>query len=287
MRIQWFPGHMTKAFRMMQDQLRQVDCIIYVLDSRAVFSCLNPKFEELIAKKPVLYVINKCDLAERADVEKWLRYFEERGEKCVAADSLNGRQRDAIVKILRQLNAEVIEKYRLKGAKKSVRAMVVGVPNTGKSTFINNLCGSRKTVTGNKAGVTRGKQWVSIADGVELLDTPGSLPPAFEDEKRALHLAFIGSVKDDVLDIEELAAEMMAYFAKNHTDAFLSRYQLDEMPHGVEEKFLAVATARGFILSGGRVDYARTARAVIDDFRRQKFGRIMLDLPEDILPEEE
>ena len=282
MRIQWFPGHMTKAFRMMQEQLAQVDCIIYVLDARAVFSCLNPKFEALTGKKPVLYVLNKCDLVEKEDVNKWLKYFAERGEKCVAADSLNGRQRDLIVNILRDLNAAVIEKYRLKGAKKSVRAMVVGVPNTGKSTFINNLCGSRKTVTGNKAGVTRGKQWVSLADGVELLDTPGSLPPAFEDEQRALHLAFIGSVKDDVLDIEELAAEMMAYFSKNHTEAFRARYSLDEMPHGVEERFLAVAKARGFMLSGGRVDYARTARAVVDDFRNQKFVIIMHDIPVEI-----
>lgn len=282
MRIQWFPGHMTKALRMMQDQLQQVDCIIYVLDSRAPFSCLNPKFDVLTDKKPVLYVLNKCDLVERADLDKWLGYFAKNGKKCIAADSLNGKQRDNIVNILKQLNAAVIEKYRLKGAKKSVRAMVVGVPNTGKSTFINNLCGSRKTVTGNKAGVTRGKQWVSLADGVELLDTPGSLPPAFEDEKRALHLAFIGSVKDDILDTEELAAEMMAYFAHNHTDAFLSRYSIDEMPHDVEERFIAVAKARGFMLSGGRVDYARTARAVIDDFRKQKFGRITLDQPEEI-----
>lgn len=282
MRIQWFPGHMTKAFRMMQEQLAQVDCIIYVLDSRAVFSCLNPKFDALTGKKPVLYVLNKCDLVERADVEKWLRYFEERGEKCVSADSLNGKQRDNIVSILKQLNAAMIEKYRLKGANKSVRAMVVGVPNTGKSTFINNLCGARKTVTGNKAGVTRGKQWVSLGGGVELLDTPGSLPPAFEDEKRALNLAFIGSVKDDVLDIEELAAEMISYFSKNHTDAFLKRYSIEEIPHDIEERFLVVAKSRGFMLSGGRADYTRTARAVIDDFRKQRFGKIMLDLPEEL-----
>lgn len=282
MRIQWFPGHMTKAFRMMTDELRQVDCIIYVLDSRAVFSCLNPKFDALTGKKPVLYVLNKCDLVEKEDVGKWLGYFASKGETCVAADSLNGRQRDNIVNILKRLNAEVIEKYRLKGAKKSVRAMVVGVPNTGKSTFINNLCGSRKTVTGNRAGVTRGKQWVTLADGVELLDTPGSLPPAFEDEKRALHLAFIGSVKDDVLDLEELAAEMMAYFAKEHPDAFKARYSLDEIPADVEGRFRAVAQARGFVLSGGRIDYARTARAVVDDFRKQKFGKIMLDVPEEI-----
>lgn len=282
MRIQWFPGHMTKAFRMMTDELRQVDCIIYVLDSRAVFSCLNPKFDALTGKKPVLYVLNKCDLVEKEDVGKWLGYFASKGETCVAADSLNGRQRDNIVNILKKLNAEVIEKYRLKGAKKSVRAMVVGVPNTGKSTFINNLCGSRKTVTGNRAGVTRGKQWVTLADGVELLDTPGSLPPAFEDEKRALHLAFIGSVKDDVLDLEELAAEMTAYFAKEHPDAFKARYSLDEIPADVEGRFRAVAQARGFVLSGGRIDYARTARAVVDDFRKQKFGKIMLDVPEEI-----
>lgn len=282
MRIQWYPGHMNKAMRMMQEQVKQVDCIIYVLDSRAVFSCLNPKFDKLIAGKPVLYVFNKSDLVKPEQLKLWTDEFAKSGKKCIVADSVSGKQRDRIISLIREINSDVINKYLAKGANKSVRAMVVGVPNTGKSTLINSLCRSKKTVTGNKAGVTRGKQWVTLGEGVELLDTPGSLPPAFEDEKRALHLAFIGSVKDDILDLEELAAEMIKFFTVRESGAFTERYNLDSMPESLGEAFDAVARSRGFILSGGRCDYARTARAIIDDFRKQKMGRIMLDLPDEL-----
>lgn len=282
MHIQWYPGHMTKAMRMMQEQVGQVDCVIYVLDSRAVFSCINPKFEAFIGTKPVLYVLNKSDLVESKDLQKWLAYFEKQGKKCIVADSVSGRQRDKIIALLRLINDEKIKRYLAKGAKKSIRAMVVGVPNTGKSTLVNSLCKSKKTVTGNKAGVTRGKQWVSLAEGIELLDTPGTLPPAFDDQSRALKLAFIGSIKDDILDIEELCAEMFSYFKQNNTQSFLQRYNMTQMPEQIADIFDEVAKSRGYILSGGRCDYARTARAVVDDFRKQKLGKIMLDTPEEL-----
>lgn len=282
MHIQWYPGHMTKAMRMMQEQVGQVDCVIYVLDSRAVFSCINPKFEAFIGTKPVLYVLNKSDLVESKDLQKWLAYFEKQGKKCIVADSVSGRQRDKIIALLRLINDEKIKRYLAKGAKKSIRAMVVGVPNTGKSTLVNSLCKSKKTVTGNKAGVTRGKQWVSLAEGIELLDTPGTLPPAFDDQSRALKLAFIGSIKDDILDIEELCAEMFSYFKQNNTQSFLQRYNMTRMPEQIADIFDEVAKSRGYILSGGRCDYARTARAVVDDFRKQKLGKIMLDTPEEL-----
>ena len=278
MRIQWFPGHMTKALRMMQEQLQQVDCIIYVLDSRAPFSCLNPKFDALTDKKPVLYVLNKCDLVERADLEKWLGYFAENGKKCIAADSLNGKQRDNIVNILKQLNAAVIEKYRLKGAKKSVRAMVVGVPNSGKSTVINAMCKRAGAVTGNRPGVTRGKQWMSIG-GVDFLDTPGTLWGKFEEESVARHLAYIGSIRDEVLDLGELVYSFIDEIKGEYGTQLASRYGLAEVPDDPLAVFDAIALARGFKTKGGEPDYDRTARCILDDFRKGRLGKIMLEKP--------
>ena len=177
MHIQWYPGHMTKAMRMMQEAIKQVDCVIYVLDCRAISSCINPKFDEMIKGKPILYVLTKSDLVEQKDAKLWTEYFNKAGKNFVVADNIAGRQRNQIIDKLRQINADMIERYAQKGAKKSIRAMVVGVPNTGKSTLINCLCKDKRTIVGNRPGVTRGKQWVSLAEGIELLDTPGALPP--------------------------------------------------------------------------------------------------------------
>lgn len=282
MHIQWYPGHMTKAMRMIQEAVKQVDCIIYVLDSRAVSSCINPKFDELIKDKPVLYILGKSDLVENEDIKKWSKEFSSKGKNFVVADNISGKQKGIIIDKLKKINCEMLEKYAQKGAKKSIRAMVVGVPNTGKSTLINSLSSSKKTITGNRPGVTRGKQWVSLAEGVELLDTPGAVPPAFDDQQKALHLAFIGSIKEEILPIDELAIEIINYFRTHVKEQFCSRYKLTDIPSDNVEAFDEIAKNRGYLLGKKGYDYERTAKAIITDFRSQKFGKIMLDYPENL-----
>ena len=279
MHIQWYPGHMTKAMRMMHESVKQVDCVIYVLDCRAVASCINPKFDEMIASKPVLYILSKCDLVEKEDAKKWTAYFSSQVKNFVVADNISGRQRTAIIDKLRQINRPMLEKYAAKGANKSIRAMVVGVPNTGKSTLINSLCASKRAVTGDRPGVTRGKQWVSLAEGIELLDTPGAVPPAFEDQQKALHLAFIGSIKEDVLYLDDLAIEIIKYCREKNQAAFCERYRLDSIDDDNVRVFDDIAKNRGYLLGKKGYDYDRTAKAIVYDFKNQKLGKIMLDFP--------
>lgn len=286
MHIQWFPGHMTKAMRMMQESIKQVDCVIYVLDARAIESCMNPKFDEMIKNKPVLYVINKQDLVEYKDLQKWQKYFVETNKQFVVADSLSGKQKDAVIDKLKQINRALLEKYLNKGAIKTIRAMVVGVPNTGKSTLINSLSKQKKAITGNRPGVTRGKQWVSLSEGIELLDTPGTLPPAFDDQLRAMHLAFIGSIKDDILYLDELTIEIIKYFRQYNPTVFKERYKMTSFSDDNIEVLDLIAKNRGFLLGKNNYDYDRVYRAVIDDFRKQKLGKIMLDFPGDKKNEE-
>ena len=279
--IQWFPGHMTKALRMMEDSVKQVDCIIYVLDARAIESCMNPKFDKIINNKPVLYIVNKQDLVEKQDLQSWQKYFAKNNMDFVIAESISGRQKDIIIDKLKELNKRIIEKYANKGAIKSVRAMVVGVPNTGKSTLINSLCKQKRAITGNRPGVTRGKQWVSLADGVDLIATPGTLAPAYEDHRRAVHLAFIGSIKDDVVALDDLTIELIKYFRENNPQVFMERYKLDGFSDDNVEVLDMIAKNRGFLLNKNNYDYDRVYKAVLNDFRSQKLGKIMLDFPKD------
>ncbi len=277
--IQWYPGHMTKAMRMMQESIAQVNCVIYVLDARAITSCINPKFNEMVGSKPILYIINKQDLVEKEDLQKWQKYFNEKGYDYVIADSISGKQKDIIISKLKLLNKAMIEKYAKKGAIKSIRAMVIGVPNTGKSTLINSLCRQKRAITGNRPGVTRGKQWVSLAEGVELLDTPGTLPPAFENQTIAKHLAFIGSIKDGVVYLDELTIELIKFYRENNKQVFMDRYKLESFSDDNIEVIDGIARNRGFLLNKNNYDYDRVYNAVIDDFRKQKLGKIMLDFP--------
>ncbi len=280
MHIQWYPGHMTKAMRMMQEAVKQVDCVIYVLDCRAISSCINPKFDEMIAGKPILYVLGKSDLVEAKDVKKWTSYFSSQGKSFVVADNLSGRQKNLIIDKLKEINKPMLEKYAAKAANKSIRAMVVGVPNTGKSTLINSLCSAKRAITGNKPGVTRGKQWVSLAEGIELLDTPGAVPPAFQDQQKALHLAFIGSIKEDVLYLDDLAIEIINYCRENNYEKFCERYKLQKIDGDNVKVFDDIAQSRGYLLGKKGYDYDRTAKAIIYDFKNLKLGKIMLDYPE-------
>lgn len=277
MNIQWFPGHMTKAIRMMKDNLRLVDALIYVIDARAVYSCDNPLFNKLLQGKKVLYVFNKCDLVDSKDLDKWCEEFKRQGKPYVKAIGTSG-DCSQIVAGLKKVVADKIEKYAQKGANISIRAMVVGVPNSGKSTIINSMVKKAKAVTGDRPGVTRGKQWLSI-DNVDFLDTPGTLWGKFEDQKVAHHLAYIGSIREDILDVSELAFDFISEIKESYPDALKNRYNLDELEEDTLQIFEQIAMARGFKLKGNQPDYERTAKMLIDEFRKGKLGKIMLELP--------
>lgn len=281
MHIQWFPGHMTKAMRMMQESIKLVDCVIYVLDSRAIASCINPKFDEMIGNKPILYIFNKSDMVDSMPLRLWQKKFILENKTALIVNSIGGKDRTLIIDRLRDINKVVVQKFANKGARKVIRAMVVGVPNTGKSTLINSLCQSKRAITGNIAGVTKGKQWVTLAEGIELLDTPGSLPPAFEDQQKALHLTFIGSIKEDVVFADELAIEMIIFCRQNCKTQFMQRYNLQNFDEDNVKVFDDIASSKGYILSKRETDYDRIAKVIIDDFKKQRFGKIMLDLPQD------
>ena len=271
---------MTKAIRMMEDNLRLVDALIYVIDARAVYSCDNPLFNKLLQGKRVLYVFNKCDLVEKSDLDLWCKEFERQGKSYVKAIGTSG-DCSQIVAGLKKVVADKIEKYAQKGANISVRAMVVGVPNSGKSTIINAMVKKAKAVTGDRPGVTRGKQWLSI-DNVDFLDTPGTLWGKFEDQRVAHHLAYIGSIREDILDVSELCFDFIDEMKKIYPDALKNRYNLGELSDDTLQIFEQIATARGFKLKGNQPDYERTAKTVIDDFRKGKLGKIMLEKPKKI-----
>lgn len=268
---------MTKAIRMMEENLRLVDALIYVIDARAVYSCDNPLFNKLLQGKKVLYVFNKCDLVDKDDLTLWCEEFKRQGKPFVKAIGTSG-DCSQIVAGLKQVVSDKIEKYAAKGAKISVRAMVVGVPNSGKSTIINAMVKKAKAVTGDRPGVTRGKQWLSI-DNVDFLDTPGTLWGKFEDQKVAHHLAYIGSIRDDILDESELAFDFLDEMKKLYPQNLIDRYTLSGESDDTLALFEEIAMARGFKLKGNQPDYDRTAKMIIDEFRKGKLGKIMLEKP--------
>lgn len=276
--IQWFPGHMTKAMRMMQANLSLVDGVIFVLDARCPAASFNPKLKNLANNKPVLYVMNKFDLAdERADI--LLATIRKNGASALKMNAVNAGSRRDITGAIDNLIAEKRQRALEKGFNKVFRFMVAGVPNTGKSTLINLLAGSRRAETGDKAGVTRGKQWIRC-DGFELLDTPGTMPPSFDNQRLAAHLAFVGSINDDILDLDDIALLLLKELGEKYPKRLEERYGISggqplEMLDNVCER-------RKLLLRGGEYDYERAYRAILDDFRGGKLGRITLDTTEDI-----
>lgn len=268
---------MTKAMRMMKEETSLVNCIVYVLDSRAPLSSVNPAFDEIIGERPRLYVLNKCDLVPSEELNKWQKYFENGGNKCIVANSTVKGGAQKFISALKELNAPVIERYRQKGVKKTIRAMVIGVPNCGKSTLINSIIGKSRTVTGNRPGVTRGKQWVAIDPYLELLDTPGTLYPDFSDQKKATNLAIIGSIKEDILDIVELSGEIIKFLGENYPEKLNERYGLTALSEEMTENIVFIGKKRGYLIRGGEIDMERAAKSIVTDFRKQAFGKIILE----------
>lgn len=279
MNIQWFPGHMTKALRMMEENVKLVDAIGYVLDARAPASCFNPSFSKIVGNKPCVFILNKCDLADAAKVDAWCRYFAKNNQKYVKVTATASAEANKIVSAFSDVTEELRQKHKAKGIFKPIRCLIIGVPNCGKSTIINCLSGRKAVITGDRPGVTKGKQWVRLANGLELLDTPGTLWPKFDDDAVARHLCFIGSVKDDVVDICEVALELIAELVGMYPKMFFERFKLDGNSTDKTELFEQIAQKRGFLLRGGDIDSERCAKAIVDDFRKGKIGKITLDMP--------
>lgn len=279
MRIQWFPGHMTKALRMMEDNIKLVDIIGYVLDARAPMSSINPAFGKLTMGKPIVYIFNKSDLADKSKLDKWINYYRSQGNICVTVSATNIGEASKISKALAEVSAGLNQKYKNKGIFKPIRAMIVGVPNCGKSTIINCLSGKKVTVTGDRPGVTRGKQWVRLASGVELLDTPGTVWSKFEDDLVAERLCFIGSIKDDVVDIYELSCALLTQLIELYPQYITERYKVADLTMPIAELHTAIGAKRGFVIRGGDIDWERTSKTIIDDFRKGKLGRVTFEEP--------
>jgi len=276
MHIHWFPGHMTKSLREMEDSLPLADIVLYVLDARAPQSCINPIFGEKVGHKPIIYILNKADLVLEAEVDKWVGKLSAQNTAAVKLNATASGGGKIIFPLIKKLAAERLERFKNKGLSCGLRGMVIGVPNTGKSTIINNLCGAAKTITGNKPGVTRGKQWVRVNEYFELLDTPGTLYPKLSDQATARKLAYIGSIKDEVTDTLGLAYAFIEDVHSLYPDVIKNRYGVEPQISAAETLQL-IAKARGHMQRGGVPDVERAAIGLLDDFRKGRLGKIILD----------
>lgn len=279
MNFQWYPGHMTKAKRQMQEDIKLIDLVIELVDARIPLSSRNPDIDELGKNKYRLILMNKADLADTKKTEKWSAYFKEKGFFVVSLDARTKNSMKTITDIVMEACKEKIERDRKRGIKnRPVRAMVVGIPNVGKSTFINSYAGKACAKTGNKPGVTKGKQWIRLNKNVELLDTPGILWPKFEDQMVGLRLALIGSIKDEILNVDELAVELMKYLTVHYPGLLNERYEVEEAQE-ITDMIYEVAKNRNCMLKGGEPDYSKAAALIIEDFRSGKLGKITLEDP--------
>lgn len=282
MNYQWYPGHMTKAKRMMQEDIKLIDLVIELVDARVPLSSRNPDIDELGKNKSRLILLNKADLADKNANKKWGEYFQGKGYFVQEVDSRSGAGMKAISAIIQEACKDKIERDRKRGIKnRPVRAMVVGIPNVGKSTFINTYAGKACAKTGNKPGVTKGKQWIRLNKNVELLDTPGILWPKFEDQAVGLRLALIGSINDEILNIDELAMELITFLKNQYPGTLEKRFQLDESEEKSAVQILEeIARVRGCLIRGGELDYGKASKLLMDDFRSGKLGRVTLEFPD-------
>ena len=277
MHFQWYPGHMTKARRMMQENIKLIDIVVELVDARVPFSSKNPDIDELAKNKYRLIVLNKADMADAKTTAAWQNYFEAKGFFVAKVNSQKGAGMKEVKSLIEKACQEKKARDKKRGIlNRPLRAMVVGIPNVGKSTFINSFAGKACAKTGNKPGVTKGKQWIKINKNVELLDTPGILWPKFEDQAVGLRLALIGSIKEEILNMEELALWLIDYLRENYKDILADRYQITEEGSAVEI-LEQIARARGCLKKQEELDYAKASLILFDDFRSGKMGRITLE----------
>ena len=289
--LSWYPGHMTKTKRMIVAEMGHMNAVCEILDARIPISSRNPDVDEMTAGKPRLVVLNRVDQADKASTDRWAAYFRGKGYAVLESDAKSGQGTARFAGAVRELLAEKIRAYEEKGQNRVLRVMILGIPNVGKSTFINKIAGRKTAKTEDRPGVTRSKQWVPIDRNLELLDTPGILWPKFEDQSVGLNLAYTGAVKDDILDTETLGCHLMAYLGDHYPDALSAAYKLPGIPaREAEENDIAwgyrllqsAGKERGFLISGGEVDTERMAKILLDEFRSGKLGRFTLELPEDL-----
>lgn len=284
MNIQWYPGHMTKTRRMIQSQLKNMDAVCEILDARIPIASRNPDVEELTAGKPRLIVLNRIDIADAGATRAWTAYFRGKGFAVLEANAKEGQGTARFAAAVRELLAEKLAAYAEKGQTgRTLRVMILGIPNVGKSTFINKVARRKTAKAEDRPGVTRSQQWVPVDRTLELMDTPGMLWPKFDDPTVGLHLAFTGAVRDEILDTETLACRLMELLARRYPQALAERYKVETAPEDSGYDLLIKAgRRRGFMLRGGEVDTERMAKILLDEFRGGKLGRFTLELPEDI-----
>ena len=279
--INWYPGHMTAARRKMQEDIKLCDVVIELLDARIPGSSKNPDMDELIGNRKRLFILNKADMADPAVTAKWVEYYTSQGIKVLTMDSRVRKQTLAVTNAVKEVCKEKIERDKRRGivAPRPIKAMVAGIPNVGKSTFINSFVGKATAKTGNKPGVTRGNQWIRISKDINLLDTPGILWPKFEDQQIGLNLAYIGSINDNILELNEVTYNFIEYIKDNYCNILSERYMIENVGDS-NEIIEKIAELKKSIKKGGEPDIDKTCRLILDDFRSGKLGRISLELPE-------
>lgn len=283
MNIQWYPGHMTKAKRMMVENLKLVDIIIELVDARAPISSANPDLKALTNGKEHLIVLTKPDLANPKETDKWLQYFKSQGKYTLEANSKTANNMKKVQAMIDQIMQPILDRYRKRGLiNKPVRAMIVGIPNVGKSTFINKMAGKNMAKTGNRPGVTKGKQWIKIKSGLELLDTPGVLWPKFEDQAIGRKLAYIGTVREEVIDSYQLAISLFAFMQEAFGQEFADLFPFVRADRSVEENFEHLGRERNFLKAGGEADLERLSHVFLENFRNGKYGPFTLEKVEQV-----
>ena len=276
--INWFPGHMSKTLKEMQSNSKLCDCFVYVLDARCPVSCINPEFVKVCRDKPIIFVLNKADLVDPVDIKRFKEHFNSLGHECVSLNATVSGNAKIILNAIRKVFAERLQKNKERQVTFVLRAMVIGIPNSGKSTIVNNLCNKGRAITGNKAGVTRSKQWIKVGNDIEFMDTPGVLLPNFDNEENAYNLAFVGSVRDDVLNLIDVCERLIARLRIMSNKPLQTKYGVAFDENTLDNDILkSIGKKRGCLIKGGEIDFERATKILLTDFRAGKLGKICLE----------